>query len=187
VGIRRSFGKGKRIHGSFDHFSRRCVVVLHLLKKAGMWWLFVNTLEDEELHLYSSPHLFGGTWKLHPQNPLKRVHGTLVQTTGRILEYRGNIYRFSVDNSQGLSSFGTFFSSFVLIKVRPVAVEFNATHYKEEMVPMMFSLGLGSSPPTLMGAPRFDEWNGNNMNSFDALRLDDKSFLVAADGCRYKS
>ena len=78
-------------------------------------------------------------------------------------------------------------TSLIPYAVRPVSVEFNATHYKEQMVPMMFALGEGSSPPSLMGASRFDQWNGNNMNSFDVLRLDEKSFLVAADGCRYKS
>ncbi len=62
------------------------------------WWLFANVAEpdgtsvDNELHLFFSDSLPGGTWKPHPMNPIvSDVKGA--RPAGKILERNGILYR----------------------------------------------------------------------------------------------
>ncbi len=62
------------------------------------WWLFANVAEpdgtsvDNELHLFSSDSLLGGSWEPHPMNPIiSDVKGA--RPAGKILERNGILYR----------------------------------------------------------------------------------------------
>jgi hypothetical protein len=69
-----------------------------LLFHNNTWWLFANVAEpdgtsvDNELHLFFSDSLLGGSWKPHPMNPIvSDVKGA--RPAGKILERNGVLYR----------------------------------------------------------------------------------------------
>jgi hypothetical protein len=62
------------------------------------WWLFANVAEpdgtsvDNELHLFSSDSLLGGSWKPHPMNPIIS-DVKAARPAGKILKRNGILYR----------------------------------------------------------------------------------------------
>ena len=68
-----------------------------LLHAAGRWWLFTNLIEfdgesfSEELYIFYSDSLVGGSWKPHRRNPVvsdarrSRPAGAMIERDGRVL------------------------------------------------------------------------------------------------------
>jgi hypothetical protein len=74
-----------------------------ILKHDERWWMFANVVEHaagsilDELHLFMSDELIGGSWTPHPQNPIvSDVRES--RPAGRIFEHGGRLYRPAQDN-----------------------------------------------------------------------------------------
>lgn len=93
------------------------------------WWLFTTVAENDgaspwdELFVFYSDNPLGGDWKAHLQNPILS-DARRARPAGKILEYNGNIYRFSQDCSKGYG-YG--------IRVNQI-VKLNETEYHEREI-----------------------------------------------------
>ncbi|MGM0420259.1 MAG: glucosamine inositolphosphorylceramide transferase family protein [Bacillota bacterium] len=67
----------------------------------GFWWLF-TTWDDTRLQLYYAKDLLSADWHLHPSSPV--AIGRYARPAGRILEYRGELYRPAQDPLPGYGS-----------------------------------------------------------------------------------
>ena len=81
-----------------------CAVDSTLLHYQGKWWMFANVVQDrgasawEELFLYYSDRLVGGTWTPHPLNPVVS-DVRCSRPAGAIFIENGRLYRPAQDCS----------------------------------------------------------------------------------------
>jgi len=67
-----------------------------LLRHKGKFWIFVSRPGFDVLNLFYSDSLTSG-WKPHPMNPLIENNKHIANPAGKILEYKGDIYRITQD------------------------------------------------------------------------------------------
>ncbi len=70
-----------------------------LFRHDGLWWLLVSDEETKSLELWYS-RKFDGDFTEHPQSPFYTGDKSRYRNAGKILFYRGNLYRFSQDCSR---------------------------------------------------------------------------------------
>lgn len=111
------------------------------------WWIW--TSENWNLHLFSTPHLVGGTWTEHPQSPIYHNDRRLGRNGGTVFEHNGHIYRFAQDC--------TLFYGKELVVMQ--VTQLTATTYVEEEVDQIVHPG---SPSAVAKALWHDAYVGAN-------------------------
>lgn len=129
-----------------------------ILRYEDKWWIIASTTENSELHIFYADNL-KGSWKEHPLNPIIKMVKKSARPAGRIIEYGGNIYRFSQDCS---NYYGEKVLAFKIIKI-------SETDYKEEFVDIVLDKGTLS-------------WNSKGMHTFDAHQISEGNWIAAVDG-----
>ncbi|MGM0414221.1 MAG: glucosamine inositolphosphorylceramide transferase family protein [Bacillota bacterium] len=114
-----------------------------LLWNNGLWWLF-TTWDDINLHLYYNDDLFGNRWQKHRASPIAK--GRYARPAGRILNYKGRLFRPAQDPLPGYGS------RVMLNQIQKLTID----EYKEDLIGPYFSAS-GSG------------WNSERMHHVDFL------------------
>ena len=125
----------------------------------GKWWVFASTTENKDLYLFYSDEM-NGKWEEHPLSPVVKGDISSARPGGRIIEYNGNLYRFSQDCSR---YYGEKVLAFKINKL-------TKTEYLEEPAGIVLDKG--------------SEWNSKGMHTFDAHAIGEKNWIAAVDGQR---
>lgn len=126
------------------------------------WWIFTSTTDNSILYLCYSDNL-NGPWQEHPLSPITEGDKRKARPAGRVIEYQGNLYRFSQDCSK---YYGEKVLAFKINKLSP-------TEYHEESVGTIIDKGtLG--------------WNSKGMHTFDAHQVEEGKWLACVDGYKNK-
>ena len=130
-----------------------------VFRYGNKWWMFVSTTGSECLNLYYSDRLLKD-WRPHPMNPVVKLDKHYSRPAGRVLNYNGNLYRFTQDDypSYGIQVFA--------FKIN----ELSDNSYMESMAsekPIVKLTGEG--------------WNAAGMHHVDIHRQGDK-WMAIVDG-----
>lgn len=127
----------------------------------GKWWLFSSVTSNDKLYLHyaDSPT---GPWKEHPQSPIVVDDVHKARPSGRLLVYKGKLYRFTMDVDPPVGSH------------RVMAYEIT------EITPDSYSEKLAQEEPVVM--PSGSGWNGQAMHQLDPVQLDSNSWVASVDG-----
>lgn len=133
-----------------------------LFHHQGRWWLLAlkGFRTDDELHLYHADHLTG-PWQPHVCNPIVKGDRTRVRPAGRVIEWQGQLIRFSQDYSE---YYGKRVLAHRILQLTPEI-------YQEELLPDFKPMG-----------PSGTGWNATGMHHIDAHQLADGSWLACVDG-----
>jgi hypothetical protein len=125
------------------------------------WWMFASTTSNDTLYLYFADDL-SSPWIEHPSSPIVEGNKHIARPSGRVLEYEGSLYRYTMDVNP---SFGTHqILAFEITDITP-------TSYSEKLVkedPVLMATGSG--------------WNGQAMHQIDPVHLGPDSWIAAVDG-----
>lgn len=128
-----------------------------IIRYDDKWWIFVSTTQNKDLYLYYADDL-SGTWAEHLLSPIIKDNKNIARPGGRIIEYDGNLYRFTQDDEP---YYGNQVWAFKITKL-------TETEYEEELVGNIIGKGnLG--------------WNSKGMHNFDAHELDG-GWIAVVDG-----
>ncbi|MCL5030778.1 MAG: hypothetical protein M1480_17345 [Bacteroidetes bacterium] len=127
----------------------------------NMWWLFVSTTEDDNLNIYYSENLTG-PWVQHSQSPVIKNNKHIARGGGRILEYKGNLYRYTQDCSP---TYGIQVFAFEI-------TELTKNSYKEKLV---------LNRPIVKGS-KSGGWNSLGMHTVDPVQVNEKLWISTVDG-----
>ena len=130
-----------------------------IFRHKGKWWVFASTTQNEDLYLFYSDDLKGPWWE-HPLSPVVKKDKSSARPGGRVIEYDGNLYRFSQDCSK---YYGEKVLAFKINKL-------TKTEYQEEKAGIALDKGNG--------------WNEKGMHTFDAHAIGEKNWIAAVDGQR---
>jgi len=122
----------------------------------GRCYLFAS--RKRRLDLYVARELTG-PWTLHPKSPLRRWN--YARGAGRIIEHRGDLYRFGQEQAKG---YGHGVHAFRIL-------ELSDGDYREEPL---------AANPLL--APVGDGWACAAMHHIDVLKLGDEEYFAVFDG-----
>jgi hypothetical protein len=125
------------------------------------WWLYAATTSNDTLYLFYADDLLG-PWREHPESPIVEQNNHMARSSGRVLVYEGQLYRYTMDVNP---SFGTH-------EVWAYRVsELTTTSYTEERVgqePIIKASGSG--------------WNAQAMHQLDAHQIEPDRWIAAVDG-----
>lgn len=127
-----------------------------LVRRDGLWWLFVIH-PKHHLHLYYARDLTG-PWTEHPLSPLFRGDPRASRPAGRIVEEGGRLLRFSQD---GVPWYGRRVLAFEILELTP-------ERYRERPLGPVLSPG--------------DGWNRDGMHHIDPHPDGKGGWVAAVDG-----
>ncbi len=133
-----------------------------IFRHKGLWWLFVSAGKNEITNLYFSEKLFGN-WTAHAQNPVVRLDKKRARSAGRILEYKGKIFRLAQDNSK---RYGRQVLAWEITSLSP-------SSYRERLAvprPLVTASGRG--------------WNRAGMHTLNSVKVGE-TWLGLVDGRRF--
>lgn len=131
-----------------------------IFRHNNKWWIFASTTKNEDLYLFYSDNLIG-PWKEHPSSPVIRENKNIARPGGRVIEYDGDMYRFTQDDEP---YYGNQVRAFKITKI-------TTNEYTEEEVP--------ESPVLKKGE---FVWTSRGMHHLDAHRIGDEEWIAAVDG-----
>ncbi|MEJ2541244.1 MAG: hypothetical protein P8188_14965 [Gemmatimonadota bacterium] len=127
----------------------------------GRWWLFSSVTSNDTLYLHSADSLTG-PWTEHPESPIVTDDLHRSRPSGRITEYQGRLYRYTMDVAPPQ---GTH---------RVMAYEIT------ELTPTRYAERSAQDEPVL--APSGRGWNGQGMHQIDPVRVGPDEWVAAVDG-----
>jgi len=124
------------------------------------WYLFTYAGKTRSLHLYTSPELTG-SWSEHPASPILTDDIAFARPGGRVIAYKGNIYRYAQDGKGG---YGKRVWAFRITTLTP-------TEYREELL---------EGGPVIEGG--HEQWSNAGMHTVDPHLAPDGTWLAFVDG-----
>ncbi len=128
----------------------------------GFWWMFVSAGRNEMTNLYFSKDLKEG-WKPHLLNPIIKFDKTRARSAGRVIEYKGQLYRMAQDNSK---RYGRQVFAYQITSLSP-------TSYEERQ-----------ALSTPLVSPSGRGWNKAGMHTLNLYNIGNR-WLGCADGRRF--
>lgn len=127
------------------------------------WWLFAADADNKNdtLRLFLADEL-EGLWQEHPASPIVEANNHIARPSGRVLEYDGRLFRFTMDVNP---TFGTH---------RVLALEIT------EMTPTSYEEVLVSEESILEADG--SGWNSQAMHQIDPHQIGVKEWLASVDG-----
>lgn len=131
------------------------------IKYNDKWWLFNESIEENKksLRLFYSDDLLG-EWKEHVSNPLIYDDIKISRPAGKVVEYKGNLYRFAQDCSL---RYGKSINAF---KINTI----NEYQYDEEYFETIL---------TESGVQ--GDWNSDGMHTVNSIK-DGEKYFCCVDG-----
>ncbi len=124
------------------------------------WYLFSYAPKSKSLHLFTSETL-AGHWKEHPKSPVVSNSPHFARPGGRVIFYKGTIYRYAQDE---IPNYGTKVWAFRIN-------ELTENTYGEELV---------SEEPVLQ--PGHEWWNKTGMHTLDPYQSETGEWWALVDG-----
>ena len=125
------------------------------------WWLFSSVTSNDTLYLHSAESLLG-PWSEHPESPIVAGDRHKSRPSGRITEYQGRLYRYTMD-------------------VAPPEGTHRVMAYEiTELTPTRYTERPAREGPVL--APTGRGWNGQAMHQIDPVRIGPDEWVAAVDG-----
>lgn len=127
------------------------------------WWIFASDegKKNDTLRLFLADELTG-PWQEHPASPIVEKNNHIARSSGRVLEYDGRLYRFTMDVNP---PFGTH--QVMALEI----IELTPTSYEEVLVskePILKADGSG--------------WNSQAMHQIDPHQVGEKKWIASVDG-----
>jgi len=127
----------------------------------GKWWLFSSVTSNDKLYLHYADALTG-PWKEHPLSPIVSGNTHKSRPSGRLLIYKGKLYRFTMDVNP------------------PVGTHRVMAYEITEITPDSYSERLAQEESVVM--PSGSGWNGEAMHQLDLEQVDSDSWIASVDG-----
>lgn len=125
-------------------------------------WLFLGSEDHSTLRLFFATDVVG-PWTEHPKSPVISSDRHAATPAGRVIEYKGDLYRFALDCEPVYGN---------CIRVFEID-ELSGASYRESEIslsPMLFGSGEG--------------WNADWIHHIDPHQLDDSTWTACLDGGR---
>jgi hypothetical protein len=130
-----------------------------IFKHNNKWWMFVSTINNDELYLFYSDWLDKG-WTSHPMNPIIQQNRKISRPAGKVFKYNNKLYRLAQDD---LPFYGMQVFAFEIMIL-------SEDNYREES-----NLGTSVTKWTNKG------WNAAGMHHVDLHSFGDK-WISLVDG-----
>lgn len=131
-----------------------------IIQHNNHWYLFTYASKTRSLHLYTSPELTR-SWREHPASPIRTDDISYARPGGRVIAYKGNIYRYAQDGNGG---YGKRVWAFRITTLTP-------TDYKEELL---------EGGPIIEGG--HEQWSNAGMHTVDPHPIPDGNWIAVVDG-----
>jgi hypothetical protein len=126
------------------------------------WWLLTLMFKSNNLRLFYADEPTG-VWTEHPQSPVIQSNINIARPGGRVIDFRGKIFRYTQD-IEGI--YGNQVRAFEV-------TELTTKSYREREVkknPILKASGSG--------------WNKIGMHTIDPIQIDLNQWIACVDGCR---
>lgn len=127
----------------------------------GKWWLFACTLENDTLHLFYADQLTG-PWNEHPASPIVAGDVRKARPSGRVLQYDGKLYRFTMDLEP------------------PVGTHQVVAYQITELTTSRYAEKLAQAEPILQADG--SGWNAQAMHQLDPVQVRPGQWIASVDG-----
>lgn len=127
----------------------------------GRWWLYSATTSNDTLYLFYADDLFG-PWQEHPASPIVEQDTHKARSSGRVIVFEGQLYRFTMDVSPSVGTHQVW--AYRVTEISPAT-------YSEERV--------GDEP---IIKPTGSGWNSQAMHQLDPHEIEPGKWIASVDG-----